>query len=361
MKRSMVRWMLLSVVALTLTSASFAQIAVGISVRIGPPALPVYAQPICPGPGYVWTPGYWAWNDVGGYYWVPGTWVVAPVGMLWTPGYWGWGGGVYLWHPGYWGPHVGFYGGINYGFGYTGVGFVGGEWRHGGFYYNRSVTNVSVTNVTNVYNKTVIVNKTTINNVSYNGGTGGVVARPSVQEEGYAHEQHTAALSAQTQHERMASENHQNFASENRGRPTIAATARPGDFSGHSAIGARAAGGEYHAPAMSPREARVASNNNGNHPASGGGTRPNDGFRPFVPPAKNNASTQNRSNDRPNGNSSRGNEGNYDQNHYSESRPQNQPRESSPPRENSHPNQQHSSPPPQHHQAPPPKEDHRGR
>src|ERR1700739_849003 len=116
-----------------------AQIAVGMSVHIGPPALPVYEQPICPASGYIWTPGYWAYGD-DGYYWVPGTWVMAPSpGLLWTPGYWGWEGGSYLWHAGYWGPHVGFYGGVNYGFGYTGVGFAGGYWRGGAFYYNRSV------------------------------------------------------------------------------------------------------------------------------------------------------------------------------------------------------------------------------
>src|ERR1700739_2024023 len=165
-------------VLLSLGDTSYAEVAVGISVQFGPPALPVYAQPICPGPGYIWTPGYWAWSDDDGYYWVPGTWVVAPVGLLWTPGYWGWGGGFYVWHAGYWGPHVGFYGGINYGFGYGGVGFVGGEWRGRSFYYNRSVTNVSVTNVTNVYNRTVVVNNTTVNRVSYNGGNGGVMARP---------------------------------------------------------------------------------------------------------------------------------------------------------------------------------------
>ncbi len=79
--------------------------------------------------------------------------------MLWTPGYWGWGGGLYAWHAGYWGPHVGFYGGINYGFGYRGVGFVGGEWRGGAFYYNRYVTNVSVTSVTHVYNRSVVMNE----------------------------------------------------------------------------------------------------------------------------------------------------------------------------------------------------------
>jgi hypothetical protein len=278
--RSVIRGLLLAILVTFVSAASFAQIAVGISVRIGPPALPVYAQPLCPGPGYFWTPGYWAWNDDAGYYWVPGTWVVAPVGMYWTPGWWGWGGGLYLWHAGYWGPHVGFYGGINYGFGYGGVGFAGGEWRGGGFYYNRSVTNVSVTNVTNVYNKTVIVNNTTVNNVSYNGGTGGVVARPTPQEEAWAREPHTAPLAAQTQHETLASQNRANFASVNQGRPAIAATARPGDFSSHSAIAARSAGGVYHAPAMSPRSARVASTPMKTTMTGTG----NSGFRPFNPP-----------------------------------------------------------------------------
>src|SRR5438270_7205454 len=166
--RTAVRWLILAVVILSFTPVSFSQVFV--SVRVGPPPLPIYAQPLCPGPGYFWTPGYWGWNDEGGYYWVPGTWVVAPVGMLWTPGYWGWGGGFYAWHPGYWGPHVGLYGGINYGFGYGGVGFVGGEWRGGAFYYNRYVTNVSVSSVTHVYNRSVIVNSTAT--TSFNGGEG---------------------------------------------------------------------------------------------------------------------------------------------------------------------------------------------
>ncbi|HTA48370.1 MAG TPA: hypothetical protein VK930_02865, partial [Verrucomicrobiae bacterium] len=111
--RFLVFGLLLLVIPAVFSSTSTAQIGIGISVRIGPPALPVYEQPICPAPGYLWTPGYWAWSDDAGYYWVPGTWVVAPVGMLWTPGYWGWNDGVYAWNAGYWGPHIGFYGGIN--------------------------------------------------------------------------------------------------------------------------------------------------------------------------------------------------------------------------------------------------------
>lgn len=363
MNRSIIRWMMLAGIILVFSAASFGQIAVGVSVRIGPPPLPVYAQPICPGPGYIWTPGYWAWDDDDGYYWVPGTWVVAPVGLLWTPGYWGWGGGVYVWHAGYWGPHVGFYGGINYGFGYGGVGFVGGEWRGGAFYYNRSVTNVSVTNVTNVYNKTVIVNNRST--TSFNGGNGGVQARPTAQEEAYGRERHTVALDTQRQHERAAAGNRENLASQNHGRPAIAATSRPGDFSRHSVVTARAAGGEYHAPGMSPREARVntgatnrGNSNAGSHVNAGNNRgRPNDGYRPFTPPAKNNSG-----NARNNENHNRDQVNSY--NHTNESRPPQQ-HNTAPSREFSHPAPQHSSPPPHaspaphfnpppQHQAPPP-------
>ena len=355
MSRSLIRWILLSLVVMAFSAASFGQIAVGISVRVGPPALPVYAQPICPGPGYFWTPGYWAWNDEEGYYWVPGTWVVAPVGLLWTPGYWGWGAGLYAWHPGYWGPHIGFYGGINYGFGYTGVGFVGGEWRGGAFFYNRSVTNVSVTNVTNVYNKTVIVNNTST--VAYNGGTGGVNMRPTPQEEAFAREQHTPALAAQQQQEHAAMQNRQNFASVNHGRPAIAATARPGDFSSHSAVAARAAGGEYHAPAMSPREARVntPSNRGNSTPANRGNS--NDGFRPFTPPSKGGNSSSsanfNRGNSSPNGNSSRGND-----NRFSDNRGQSQSHnENNHGQSQSHPAPHPNQSAPHPKSSPPPKEE----
>jgi hypothetical protein len=202
-----------------------AQIAVGISIRIAPPAIPVYVQPPCPVEGYLWTPGYWAYGDVG-YYWVPGVWIAPPrVGLLWTPGYWGWGGGIYAWHGGYWGPHVGFYGGVNYGFGYGGVGFFGGEWRGGRFAYNTAVVNVNTTVVHNVYvNKTVIVNNTS--HVAFNGGPGGIGARPSPGEMAASREPHVQPTAAQISHQHMASTNHANFASENHGRPATAAMSR---------------------------------------------------------------------------------------------------------------------------------------
>jgi YXWGXW repeat-containing protein len=218
----------LALAILALPSASNAQIAVGISVRVGPPILPVYAQPVCPGPGYIWTPGYWAYGD-DGYYWVPGTWVMAPEpGLLWTPGYWGFGEGVYVWHAGYWGPHVGFYGGINYGYGYTGVGFWGGEWRGREFVYNRSVTNVNVTVIHNYYNKTVVVNNVT--NVSYNGGPHGIQARASERERIAEREHHFEPRREQIEHEHLARTDRRQWASENHGRPAVAASGRPGEF-----------------------------------------------------------------------------------------------------------------------------------
>ena len=231
-------WLLaICLVAIPMASSA----GVFISVNFAPPPLPLYAQPVIPGPGYIWTPGYWSYAGDGGYFWVPGTWVLAPYpGALWTPGYWGWAGGVYVLHMGYWGPRVGFYGGINYGYGYTGVGYVGGYWRHGGFYYNRSVNNIRTTNITNVYTRTVI-NNTTINRVSYNGGMGGVMARPTEEERLAAREPHTPPTGAQMRQVRMASRQRLLRASVNHGVPTIAATRRPGVFAGRGVIRARPA------------------------------------------------------------------------------------------------------------------------
>ncbi|MFC4762865.1 YXWGXW repeat-containing protein [Dyella koreensis] len=235
---------LLAVTLLTAGLASLPQPAsagVFVSVTVAPPPLPVYVQPVIPAPGYIWVPGYWAYDD-GDYYWVPGTWVLPPYsGALWTPGYWGWGDGVYVFHTGYWGLHVGFYGGINYGFGYTGIGYGGGYWDHDRFYYNRSVNHVT-NNITNVYNKTVInnttINNTTINRTSFNGGPGGIAARPTPQQLQAQREQHAGPVAAQQQQMAMASQNRAMHASVNHGVPAIAATPRAGVFSGHGVAAA---------------------------------------------------------------------------------------------------------------------------
>jgi YXWGXW repeat-containing protein len=229
--------LLVAFTVLAALAPSFAQI-VGISITVAPPVLPVYEQPEIPGPGYLWTPGYWAYGP-DGYFWVPGTWVQPPtVGFLWTPGYWGWRDGIYVWNAGYWGRHIGFYGGVNYGFGYGGVGYEGGYWNNGVFAYNRTVNNFGGVTIVNVYNKTVI-NNTTVTRTSFNGGSGGTAAQPTPQEQAAAHEQHLAATPLQAQHEHTASTNKALLASVNNGRPSIAATSKPGEFTGKGVVAAR--------------------------------------------------------------------------------------------------------------------------
>jgi hypothetical protein len=212
--------LVMPVAALPVAQAQIS-VGIGISVHVPLPALPVYVQPPLPAPGYLWTPGYWAYGDAG-YYWVPGVWVQPPhPGVLWTPGYWGFAGGVYGWHAGYWGPHVGFYGGVNYGFGFGGIGFVGGEWRGGVFAYNSACANFGGVHVTNVYvNRTIIQQNTIVNanHVAFNG-PGGINHQPSPQENQWSHEQHLQPTPNQMQHQTFASQDRSQLASVNNGRP----------------------------------------------------------------------------------------------------------------------------------------------
>jgi hypothetical protein len=227
---------LLFVLALfAMPARSLAQVSV--SITVAPPELPVYDQPVCPGDGYIWVPGYWAWGDED-YFWVPGTWIMAPeVGFLWTPGYWGWGGSSFVFYDGYWGPEVGFYGGINYGFGYFGHGYEGGRWDNGHFFYNRSVNNVNVDIIHNVYNTRI--DTTNVTRVSYNGGNGGINERPTAAEEAASHERHVAPVAAQVQHVQAARSNPQLRVSANHGNPPIAATAKPGAFDDSGVVRAK--------------------------------------------------------------------------------------------------------------------------
>jgi hypothetical protein len=241
-----IRYCLLATILILCTAvARPAQITV-VVVTFAPPVLPVYVQPVCPGEGYIWTPGYWAWAD-DGYYWVPGTWVLVPEpGLFWTPGYWAWNGSGFIFYEGYWGPEVGFYGGIDYGFGYTGHGYVGGRWEGGRFFYNRSVTNVNETVVHNVYS-TTIVNNTSAPRISFNGGNGGITARPTRQEEAVVNARHLPPVAAQTEHVQAARSDQQLRASVNHGAPPIAATTKPGAFHDNS-VPARDAGAAHNAP-----------------------------------------------------------------------------------------------------------------
>ena len=266
-----IRSLVAAMAMLALTSAmpvpATGQVAIGISVGFPPPELPVYVQPICPGEGYIWTPGYWAWDpDDEDYYWVPGTWVLAPeAGFLWTPGYWGWSGTAFVFYEGYWGPVVGFYGGIVYGYGYFGRGYEGGRWEGGHFYYNRAVNNINVTEIHNFYVTKVVTNNVNNPRVSYNGGNGGVSARPTPQEETAARERHLKPVPAQMQHIQAARSNRELRASQNRGKPPIAATQRPGVLSAGAVVPAKK-GGRYNPPPS--RGGNNHASNDANRPAN---------------------------------------------------------------------------------------------
>jgi hypothetical protein len=220
MRIRVIGWLLLTAAILFLPTLSIAQVG---PPTVAPPELPTYEQPLCPGDGYIWTPGYWAWD--GAYYWVPGTWVMAPdTGDLWTPGYWGWGGGGWMFNEGYWGLSVGFYGGIDYGFGYFGHGYEGGRWENGHFSYNTAVSHVDGNSFHNVYNARV---SDAGNRVSYNGGQGGVNARATAEEEAAGHSStRMGPVSAQTQHAWAAHNDPQQHASAGRASPGVTATAR---------------------------------------------------------------------------------------------------------------------------------------
>ena len=186
--------------------------------------------------------------------------------------------GVFVFHEGYWGEHVGFYGGINYGYGYGGRGYEGGRWDNGHFFYNRSVNRVNETIIHNTYNTRIVENNTT--RVSYNGGTGGIEARPTAQEETYNKERHVGRVAAQNEHIQQARSNPELRASNNQGKPPIAATAKPADFKS-GVVPARQAGGAYKAPP--PNTAR-----NGN-------ARPaNEARSENRPPANSEARPENR-------------------------------------------------------------------
>ncbi len=218
--------------SLAAPTPAIAQFSISVSVRTAPPPLPYYEQPMVPGPDFVWAPGYWA-SGPDGYFWVPGAWVVAPrPGLLWTPGYWAYDnvGFVYGWHPGYWAASVGYYGGVNYGFGYFGRGYVGGGWYGAHFRYNTAVTNVNTTIVRNVYVDRTVVNNVTYNRavsrVSYNGGPGGVVALPLASER-IAPNAVVQMTSEQMQHQRIAAHDRNQLAAVSHNNPQELAVARP--------------------------------------------------------------------------------------------------------------------------------------
>jgi len=206
-------------------------------VDTAPPPIPSYAQPSIPEDGYLWMPGFWAWRkDVPDYYWVPGTWVKPPrAGLLWTPPYWSRVEGGYAFHDGYWAADVGFYGGIDYHFGYAGEGYQGGHWQQAEFVYNRTANNLGAVKVAHSYERAVPSDGNAMQ-ASFNGGRRGTKARPTSQQEELAHGEHAAPTAEQQAHFEMAAKNRSLYSKLNGGEPGVAATARAGVLSGMGVI-----------------------------------------------------------------------------------------------------------------------------
>ena len=215
---------------LALLAPLAARSAVSVSVTIAPPPLPLYAQPPIPGDGYIWTPGYWAWDPAtGDYVWVPGTWVLPPsVGLLWTPGYWAFFDGGYIWHRGYWGPRVGYYGGINYGYGYIGRGYEGGRWDRGHFRYNVAVNNIPSGRVHAMYRAPVP--QRPAHAESFIGGNSHWRSQPTASQRRFEGGQHPGWTQEQQEHEHRAFGTPEQRMGSNHGMPPTAATPRPGGF-----------------------------------------------------------------------------------------------------------------------------------
>ena len=256
-------------------ATSFAQVE--FSVGWAPPPLPVYEQPACPVAGYIWTPGYWGWDDYYyDYYWVPGVWVPPPrVGLLWTPGWWGWRGGAYMFNQGYWGPTVGFYGGVNYGFGYTGNGYWGGRWSGNTFQYNTAVTHVNKTVINNTYVNNSFTKNVNANRTSFNGGNGGIKAEPNAEQRAaMANARKEGPTSQQLERQQAASKDQNLRASANKGNPNADAIKSfdrgegAGQGKGAQGLGAAGAGAGNKAGNLSERQGQGGAGKGGNKPAN---------------------------------------------------------------------------------------------
>lgn len=252
----LLRWILPALFLTFLAASAPAQIS--ITVTTAPPPLPVYEQPPCPEEGWMWSPGYWAWGD-DGYYWVPGEWVPAPYeGALWTPPWWGWDNGRYRFHEGYWSNQVGYYGGIDYGYGYMGEGFSGGEWRDGRFAYNTAVMRVNPTVIHDTYVNETIVRERTIPNerhIAYNGGPNGIRHEPSPVERRAMTVRHTSLTPVQQQQIQAARADRSSYAKTNGGRPQRVVVSRP-EGAGRNVGGDRNGGARQPERQMSPAPSR---------------------------------------------------------------------------------------------------------
>ena len=216
--RASLALVLLSLIPAAAMSQVSVGIGIGVAIHAAPPPLPVYVQPPIPGDGLHVDTGLLGMGSGR---------LLLGAGRVGAPAY-GWRTldarllglhGRRLWLASrLLGSHVGFYGGVNYGFGYGGVGFAGGAWRGGAFAYNSAVMNVGEGVVHNTYIDRTVVNNTVVNRTSFNGA-GGVMARPTSFEQSAMNEHHFEPTGMQTQHFNAAANDPGQRFSANGGRP----------------------------------------------------------------------------------------------------------------------------------------------
>jgi len=78
---------------------------VSIGIGIGTPPPPARVEVVPAGPrGYVWSPGYWAWDGYN-YFWVDGSWMRQRPGYVYVPGRWDRHDEYWRYAPGRWEGH----------------------------------------------------------------------------------------------------------------------------------------------------------------------------------------------------------------------------------------------------------------
>ena len=75
-----------------------------------------------------------------------------------------------------------------------------------------------------------------VSRVSFNGGSAGIQARPTPQQQAFARERHIEATAVQRLHAEVASKDRSLFAKQNHGEPAVAATSRPGVLQGEGVV-----------------------------------------------------------------------------------------------------------------------------
>jgi hypothetical protein len=92
----------LAMIAVASTTFAVTAAQAQVVVRIGPPPPPRVEVVPAARPGYLWTPGYWAWRG-NRHVWVNGNWVRARRGYVYTQPTWVQEGDRWRLRPGAWG------------------------------------------------------------------------------------------------------------------------------------------------------------------------------------------------------------------------------------------------------------------